>query len=173
MKKLALALLIMLMAACGNQQQPLEETAEILDAGRSWWVWEQDMLFSENFIIRLYYYIDWINDVLEYEYWDFEVEFEEWQAQAAEAILVYTGIEVADLWYEQGTRLIADLTPETAVFFNWGTHGGHMRTRSLISSLFSFPNVTEIEVLVGGQRGVWADHFSFAQVFKIEEWVGR
>jgi hypothetical protein len=97
-----------------------------------------------------------------------EIQPEGWQEQFIELMGRYAGIQIARLWYE-GSRLVADLKPAGAVFFNWGSHGGHMRTRSLISSLASLPNVTEIEVLVGGQRGYAADHFSFEGVFRVNE----
>lgn len=136
-----------------------------LDAGRSWWQWKQEDIFFESFTMRFYSHID-IYPELNFYYFDEEVLPENWQGQVIGYMQRHAGIQLADLWFE-GSRLVADLTPAAAMSFNWGSLGGSMRSRSLIDSLATLPYVTEIEVLVGGQRGVVADHFSFAGVFPI------
>ena len=134
-----------------------------LDAGRSMWQWQQADLFSENFEMRFFRFSDF-ND---YEYFDAEIEYHNWQQQVISHMQTHSGIQIADLWYEE-SRIVVDLKPAGVVFFNWGSFGGAMRKLSLIESIATLPNITEIEVLVGGQRGVGADHFSFAGVFRVE-----
>jgi len=133
-----------------------------LDAGRSLWQWEQEI--EESFTMRFYNHQD--DD--DYEYSDKEISAQDWQLQVIDHMRAVNGIQLAGLWYEDG-RLVADLTPAGALPFNWGSTGGYLRTRNLIDSLATMPNVTEIEVLVGGQRGVWADHFSFVGVFRVNQ----
>jgi len=134
-----------------------------LDGGRSWWQLEQEE-FEESFTVRFYRYEDY--DI--YEYFDEEISPQDWQRQVIDHMRAINGIRLADLWYED-YRLVADLTPAGAVPFNWGSTGGGLHTQMLINSLATMPNVTEIEVLVGGQRGVWADHANFAIVFRVTE----
>ena len=130
-----------------------------LDAGRSMGRWRQAELFEENFTIQIYRF----SDIDEYVYAEVEIPYYDWQQQVKYSMQAHNSIQIYDLWYEDN-RLVADLKPAGVVFFNWGSHGGYTRTRSLIESLASLPNVEEIEILVGGQRGYAADHFSFGVV---------
>jgi len=135
-----------------------------LDAGRSRWRWEQDKLFTEPFNLRVTHYLDLPGPV---EHYDKTITPENWQQQVIDHISSHTGTQLADIWYEE-SRLVADVTPASAIYFNWGTTGGGCRQASLIESLKAMPNVSEIVVLIGGQRGMYADHFSFAEVFQID-----
>ena len=127
-----------------------------LDAGRSWWRSDQARQFDENFTMRVYRFSDWNI----YEYREVEIEYQDWQEQVRRLV------GAADLWYE-GTRLIVDLSPAAAVPFNHGSTGSAVRGFSLINSLATLPNVTEIELLVGGQRGMSTEHFHFG-VFRVD-----
>ena len=141
----------------------------ILSSGRSW----QGELFDENFTVRFFPLVDWggefwgatLDDI---PHFDEEISPYNWQEQIINHMMTHNGIRIADLWYE-GYRLIVDLTPAATIFFDWGSTGGHSHVRALIDSLATLPNVTEIEVLVGGQRGVYANHFSFAGVFSVNQ----
>jgi hypothetical protein len=75
----------------------------------------------------------------------------------------HTGIRVTDLWYQE-TRLYVDLAPVETIVFNWGTTGSAHRQNILLYTLFTLPDVTEIVILIGGEAGVYADHFSFDRV---------
>jgi hypothetical protein len=134
-----------------------------LDSGRSAWQWQQDEIFTESFTMRFYATED-INPDPIYVYFDEEITPHNWQRQVIDHMRTHTGIRLADLWLEE-SRLVADLTPAAAVPFNHGSTGGAVYLHRLITSLSTLPNVTEIEVLVGGQRGMWADHFNFAWVY--------
>jgi len=136
-----------------------------LDSENIMWRWPQESLFDENFIIRFYSYDDiWPEPIGDYT--EQEISYYDWQYQVIKHMRAHKDIRIAGLWYED-SRLVVDITPASAVPFNWGSTGGAIRTRSFIDSLASLPNVFEIEVLVGGQRGVSADHFSFAGVFRV------
>ena len=138
------------------------------DGGRSAWRWEQYYLFDESFTVRFFSFID--NWPLTYSYSDEEILPHNWQAQIIDHMKAHTNIQIAHLWYESyhnGKRLVVDLTPAAAVQFNWGTTGSYLRGRTLIDSMLTLPNVTELEILVGGQRGFSADHFCFARVFRV------
>jgi len=137
-----------------------------LDSGRSWWRWEQERLFDESFTVRFYSYHEFSPQPI-YEYVDEEILPEDWQGQVISHMLTHNNIRLADLWYE-GTRLVVDITPAGAVPFNWGSHGSGMRGLSLLTSLATLPGVTEIELLVGGQRGVYVDHFNFGGVTRVD-----
>jgi len=136
-----------------------------LDAGRSLWRWEQERLFDENFTMRFYRHSEFSPEPI-YGYTSVEIEYEDWQAQVIYHMQTHTDIRLADLWYE-GNRLVVDLTPWGAVPFNWGSHGSAMRGLNLTTSLATLPNVEEIEVLVGGQRGFSVDHFYFG-TFRVD-----
>jgi len=136
------------------------------DGGKSAWQWKQYDLFDESFTMRFYNHIDYSL----YEYFDEEISPQDWQAQVISHMRVHTGIQISDLWYEGldgESRLVVNLTPAASIRFNWGSTGGQMLVLTLIDSMSTLPNVMEIEVLVGGQRGVSADHFSFAGVFRV------
>jgi len=134
-----------------------------LHSGRYWW--RSHRPFDQNFAVRFAL----LNDSLDFdvlEYIEEEIEYEDWQAQVIAHMQAHTGIQLADLWYEEN-RLVVDLTPAASISFNFGSTAGIMRTVSLIASLSTLPSVEEIEVLVGGQRGVYDNHFSFAGVFRV------
>ncbi|MCL2286161.1 MAG: GerMN domain-containing protein [Firmicutes bacterium] len=78
----------------------------------------------------------------------------------------HTGIRIRDLWYD-GTRLYVDLAPVEAIVFNWGSTGSAQRQSSLINTLSTFPNVTEIVILIDGEADVAADHFNFEGVIRV------
>jgi len=137
-----------------------------LDAGRWFWQmwWEWEGLSLDDFSLRIYPHEGAIHDFENYH--EIEISSEYWEVQIIDAMREHTSIRIADLWFEE-TRLVVDLEHAEGFLFNWGSSGGYFRTRQLIDSLATVPNVTEIIVLVGGARGVSADHFSFAQIFRI------
>jgi hypothetical protein len=130
-----------------------------LDGGKTWWQWQQTDLFDENFTMRFFLH----SEQNVYEYFDEEIAYQNWQEQVINHMLTHTGIRIAHLWYEE-SRVVVDLKPAGALPFNWGSHGSAMSGRSLIDSLATLPNITEIEILVGGQRGVSTEHFYFGVV---------
>jgi len=143
------------------------------DRGMNLWQLLQDDLFDESFTMRFYNH----DDSEEYEYHDVEISPEDWQAQVISYMQVHTGILINDLWYEgdagsdsssETNRLIVDLMPAAVVPFDFGSTGSYARTRNLIDSLATLPDVTEIEVLAGGQRGVSGSHFSFSGIFRVD-----
>jgi len=138
-----------------------------LDAGRSAWQWQQGELFDGSFYMRFHIYED-INPEPIGSYVEETITPQDWQHQVRTLMCTHLDIQLVDIWYE-GTRLVVDITPASAIPFNWGSTGGAVLTLTLINTLASMPNVTEIEVLVGGQRGMWADHFSFADTFIVNQ----
>ena len=135
------------------------------DGGHAVWQWQQEGMFDESFVMRFYSYEDiWPEPIGEYA--EQEIVPYNWQSQIIEHMRTHKDIRIINLWYEE-SRLVVDITPASAVPFNWGSFGGAVRSRALIDSLASMPNVTEVEILVGGQRGVSADHFSFAGAFRV------
>ena len=108
--------------------------------------------FSDSFTIQIYRHLDNVGTPGIYEHYDVIISPEGWREQVIANMAEHLDIRLADLWFE-GDRLIVDLTPATTIYFNWGSTGGHLRTQNLIRSLASLPSVTEIEVLVSGQRG--------------------
>ena len=138
------------------------------DAGRWWWRMMQygESLPLDDFTLRIYPHPGAWYD-FEY-YYELEVTAEMWEIQVIDSMRENTGIRIADMWFEE-TRLVVDLEHAEGILFNWGSSGGYFRTRSLIDSLATMPNVTEIIVLVGGLRGVGADHFNFAEIFRVED----
>ena len=127
--------------------------------GRPWWACAQEDMFEESFTMRIYRHWDYL-DGPQYDNFYEEVLPMDWQGQVIYHMHVHLGIQIAGVWFE-GSRLVVDLTPAGAVPFNWGSFGGTMLSNSLFDSLATLPNVTEVEVLVGGQRRVSSDHFNF------------
>jgi len=135
-----------------------------LDAG--YWVWERDNeeRFVEPFTMRFYrHYDNWPEP--RYSYVEEEILPENWQAQIVDNMLEHTGIRLANLWFERDL-LVVNLTPAGAMPFDWGSTGSALRGSNLFDSLFSLHGVTEIEILVGGQRGLVSCHSSFAGTFR-------
>jgi len=138
-----------------------------LHSGRPFWQHqqeEQEELFAESFVMQIYRGYDWNPDFM-YNIIEVEISPQDWRAQVKYNMNYYLNIQLADLWYEEN-RLVVDLTPATAIPFDWGSTGGAVRSFSLFNSMASLPNVTDVEVLVGGQRGVSGSHFCFARVFR-------
>jgi len=140
------------------------------DAGRwHWRVWAEweGGLSLDDFTIRIYSHPGAWYDFETYI--EIEVLAQDWAAQVIDAMREHAqGIRIADMWFEE-TRLVVDLEHAEGILFNWGSSGGYFRTRSLIDSLATIPNVTEVIVLVGGVRGLSADHFNFAEIFRVED----
>jgi len=120
--------------------------------------------------VRFERHIDWGLQ----ENFDEQIGGRNWREDAIHYLRQHTGVRARDMWFEyeesgdgQGLRIVVDLLPIEGRIFNWGTLGSTMRTFALIYSLASFPYVTEIEVLVGGVAGRWADHFSFERIFEV------
>ena len=139
---------------------------EISDGGKSAWFWENENLFEESFTIKA---LRHDANFFEVEYYaELTIEPDNWESQIIAHFDEHLDIRLFGIWYEDD-RLLVNLTPESAIYFNWGSTGGYIQTLNLIESLATLPNVYEIEVLVGGRRNEWADHFSFAQIFRIEQ----
>jgi hypothetical protein len=136
-----------------------------------WFVseWNQDEnnTFSEGFVMRFYRYSDW--DI--YDYIIEEIEPESWHNQVIELMFEHTGIRIGGIWYESNGLLIVNLMPIERFPFDWGSTGGGIRASTLLRSLSSLPNVSNILVLMGGQYGAQASHFNFQQIFRVNEWV--
>jgi len=135
-----------------------------MGAGRPWAL--QDLMFEESFTIRA---IRHDSNLFEIEsYVEAAIEADGWQAQVVAHFAQHLGVRLIDVWYERDGRLVADLAPLCiGAPWNWGSTGAWVSTLNVIESLATLPNVTEIEVLVGGQRGVEGDHFSFVGVFTV------
>lgn len=132
-----------------------------LQSAEEWYNWQHwgYNQFDEAFTARFYLYRDWLGSYgYVYEYFEVEIDPENWQAQVIKHMFEYTGIRIASLWYEGG-RLVVDLAPAAVMRFDWGSTGGYARTRSLISSMLALPYVSEVQVLVGRQRGVCGQSF--------------
>lgn len=128
----------------------------------------QDGLFDENFIVRFFPIVDWGGEfwgatLEDIPHFDEEISPYNWQEQIVRHMRTHTGIGIAGLWYD-GNRLMVDLTPAASIFFDWGSSGSYQLTRALTDSLATLPNVAEMEILVGGQRGVEGSHFNFSFV---------
>ena len=137
-----------------------------LDGGRLVWQWQQGDLFDESFTVRFHRYDElWPEPTGNYI--DEVITPNGWQQQVKNHTLDHKGIRIINLWYEE-TRLVVDITPMCAIPFDHGSFGGTVRTRSFVDTLKTLPNVTEVEILVGGQRGVSGSHFSFAGAFRVD-----
>ena len=112
-------------------------------------------------------------DELPFDYDDFnlmssaEVELpaDHLNAEFIRLIKEYSGISIDGIWYE-GKRLCADLAEEEARSFNMGSATGITRSNVLIATLSTMPDVEEIEILINGQRGCFADHYNFDRIFE-------
>ena len=116
---------------------------------------------DDQFTMRFYIHRDWDQHIAIEE----TISRGNWREEVPQLMRTHSRtIDIRDLWYE-GDRLYVDLFPVAAAFFNWGTTGSWLLTQTLIDSLGTLPGVAEIMVLVGGESGHWADHFSFVDPF--------
>jgi hypothetical protein len=121
---------------------------------------------SKNVSVTFYSFIDWPFD--EYTSITENISVESFADDVIELMLVHTGIRINNLWYE-GKKLCVDLNVFEGAKFNMGSSGSAIRFHDLMYTLSSFPYVERIEVLVDGQRGVAADHFSFERIFEAQD----
>ena len=125
----------------------------------------------ETINIRLYDLI-WQEDGDELTYVTEEICAENWAQEAAVLIRQSSGLDIRDIWYE-GNRLFADLTPATALMFGYSGHAAIHYSAVLLASLASLPYVEEIEILVGGTRGIFIDGFGYPVHIVSEEMPWR
>jgi hypothetical protein len=114
----------------------------------------QDLQFSESFTMR---FIRWPES--DNESYEEEILPHNWQRQVIDYMRTHLNLRIFDLWYE-GSRLVVDLTPAAFVPTEWGSYASAQVMDSLFESLGTMPNVSEIEVLVGGQRRFSSSHSS-------------
>jgi len=107
-------------------------------------------------------------DNVNYTGLEVDIPSENFLSEAAKQFYLVNKISVDKLYYE-GNRLIADLNKTEAAMFNSGTAGGSIRTGLLLRTLASFPGVTEIQVLLGGRKDVYSDHYDFSGIFSAED----
>ena len=80
----------------------------------------------------------------------------------------YSGIQIDKVWYE-GSRICVDLNESERAKLDAGSFAGIMITSILIKTFSSYPDVKEIEFLIGGERGSFGNHFNFEEVFKLND----
>ena len=114
----------------------------------------------------------YVNNVQSKEYYRYEtvnIESDNFNNDFIELMYIHTGIKIDGLWYE-GDKLCVDLNKErTWQTFDNGSTGGMIYRQKLLFTLSSFPNIEQIEVLVGGLKGVAGSHFNFIPVFDVNE----
>jgi len=108
--------------------------------------------FDESFEIRLYRFDNVQEGQFVGEYFVKTIEPENWQKQIVCYMQAYMGVGLSGLWYE-GDRLFVNLTPATANRVSYGSTAAITLQAMLLISMATLPGVSEIEVLVGGQRG--------------------
>ncbi len=78
----------------------------------------------------------------------------------------YCGIKITAIWYE-GNKICVDLDESEVYKLDAGSTAGWIETYVLLETFSSYPNVKEIEILIGGQKGMSGEHFSFNEVFVV------
>jgi hypothetical protein len=69
-------------------------------------------------------------------------------------------VTVNKVWYE-GNRVCVDIAKTSPFCFDMGSHAGFSYTWSFIYTFLSYPDCTEVELLVNGRKNVWGNHFAF------------
>ena len=77
-------------------------------------------------------------------------------------------IEIENLWYE-GKKICVDLTGNMAAVMDGGSTIGSMTTAILKRTFSSYPDVDEMEFLIGGVRNREGEHFSFVGPFIVAD----
>ena len=120
----------------------------------------------ENLTVRFYYH-DFIRDpymnMLHADYYNpvyEEIPGEYFWEEFIRLMFEHTGIRIWDMWLE-GDKLYVDFHSTEWFFFNRGTTGSTDRGMRMSLSLASIPGISSFELLVGGEAGVWVDHFAF------------
>lgn len=120
---------------------------------------------TETIPVKFYVPDENYREVKEHKIEDISVA--NWVDDTIKFMDLYNGIKIEDIWYE-GSKICVDLNLSERFSFDVGSTGGSIRTRELVKTFSSFPNVEGIEVLINGERGCYADHFSFDRILKAE-----
>lgn len=80
-------------------------------------------------------------------------------------MLAYNGIKINNVWYD-GQKICVDLDESETNKLDAGSAAGRIETYILLETFSSYPNVAQIEILIGGQKGRHGDHFYFDEVFE-------
>lgn len=110
----------------------------------------------ETVSVKFYYFDkdDSIGDVTKYKINDISVE--NLSKETVEFMDLYNGIQINSVWYE-GTKICVDLNPSEFLELDKGSSAGFIRKSILLKTFSSYPNVKEIEILVGGEKGCVGD----------------
>jgi hypothetical protein len=77
------------------------------------------------------------------------------------------GIQINKMWIENNKAYI-DLNMKEGMEFSRGSAANAIRLSELLMTLFSYPEIKEVEILLDGQSGVVGDHFMFNKVFTLD-----
>ncbi len=95
-------------------------------------------------------------------YTDDTVSINNFADDMQEKMLKHSGIMIDDIWYE-GTKLYVDLNIYEKYNFDRGSTASGSLHNNLFQTLYCLPEIEKIEVLLDGERNVYASHFSFGE----------
>ena len=123
---------------------------------------------SSEISVKIYLYNQ--NDSLfeATEYKTEKISMNNLSADTVKFMTLYNGIQIDKVWYE-GDRLCVDLNLSERFELDRGSTAGMLRKDILLKTFSSYPNVKEIKILIGGERGCIGDHFMFDEIFEVIE----
>jgi len=101
-----------------------------------------------------------------YTYVTVNIPEENFLAEAIKALYIHGGLSIDSIWYE-GKRIVADLNIVQASRLDYGSMAGVVGSTLLIKTLASFPDITEIKVLVDSEENIEWNHFSFIGIYEV------
>jgi len=73
-------------------------------------------------------------------------------------------IEIDSMWCED-TKLYVNLNKREKEVLEAGSAAGMSITGCIVRTFMTYPNIESIEILLGGEKGVYGNHFNFDVVF--------
>ena len=162
LRLIAIVVCIVLMTACTPKEA--EKKAESPEENNI----SQDTTL-ETMEIKIYRFFD-DDGLMAYEYTTVSISLTNILADTVKNLNLYTGIKLKNLFYE-GTRLIVDLDPVMAEVMDWGSFGSLAYFNAILYTFASYPGVTEIKILIGGEEDIEGSHFSFRGIFPAEAYL--
>jgi len=80
------------------------------------------------------------------------------------------GLPIDDIWYD-GRKIYVDISRDERFgprnIFG-GTSGEYFTAGSIVKTLAQFPDVEEIEILIGGESDLWQGHLDYSGAFTVD-----
>lgn len=120
--------------------------------------YDEKIISGESFPAQYYDYYN--NNEETYTYTKETISRENISEDSIKLIKEKYDVILNKVWYE-GERICVDIRKTSPFLFDGGSHMAFTLTCSFVHTFLSYPDVTEVELLVNGRKNVWGNHFAF------------